>query len=389
VRQSDSAAGRLGPAWRPRRRLIRSGIPHVRRRLLTVPARPEPVLPGSARLGRDARRRVVVIALLALVAGAVVVSVSGAANIGKRVESGRPTWLVLAVGFELISALGFVATFQLVFGEWLPRRLSLRMGLAVCAATIVVPAGGLVAIGFGARALRKRGMPGAKTRSRAIALLLITNAPNVIVLGVLGIALGTGLLDGPHAPILTIVPAAIALSAIGLTISLPTVSHQRVARPLRTARRVGSVVARQLELGVIEALALLRGRSWRLLGAVAYYAFDNAVLWATFKAFGHADPPIATLAMAYLIGSAAASLPIPAGIGVVEGGMVGLLVVFGAPAICAGIAVLAYRAVSTGVPVAVGGVAFLTLRRPTPHRPLSAQPQGPTSNAPRAHGHAG
>jgi uncharacterized membrane protein YbhN (UPF0104 family) len=326
---------------------------------------------------------VVVIALLALVAGAVVVSVSGAANIGKRVESGRPTWLVLAVGFELISALGFVATFQLVFGEWLPRRLSLRMGLAVCAATIVVPAGGLVAIGFGARALRKRGMPGAKTRSRAIALLLITNAPNVIVLGVLGMALGTGLLDGPHAPILTIVPAAIALSAIGLTISLPTVSHQRLARtPLRTARRVGSVVAKQLELGVIEALALLRGRSWRLLGAVAYYAFDNAVLWATFKAFGHTDPPIATLAMAYLIGSAAASLPIPAGIGVVEGGMVGLLVVFGAPAICAGIAVLAYRAVSTGVPVAVGGVAFLTLGRPTPHRPLSAQPQAPRPTLP-------
>jgi hypothetical protein len=37
-------------------------------------------------------------------------------------------------------------------------------------------------------------------------------------------------------------------------------------------------VARQLELGVIEARALVSGRSWKLLGAVAYYAFDNAVL---------------------------------------------------------------------------------------------------------------
>jgi uncharacterized membrane protein YbhN (UPF0104 family) len=385
-----AAARRRGPARRPRRRLPGWGIPPVRRRPLTVPSKPEPVLTESARLRREARRRVAVMALVALVLGAVVVSVSGAANIGRRLESGRPTWLALAVGFELVSALGFVATFQLVFGEWLPRRLSLRMGLAVCAATIVIPAGGLVAIGFGARALRKRGMPGAKTRSRAVALLLITNAPNVIVLGLLGIALGTGLLDGPHAPILTIVPAAVALSAIGLTMSLPTVSHQRVARaPLATARRVVSVVTKQLELGVIEARALLGRRSWRLLGAVAYYAFDNAVLWATFKAFGHTDPPIATLAMAYLIGSAAGSLPIPAGIGVVEGGMVGLLVVFGAPAICAGIAVLAYRAVSVGVPLAVGGVALLTLGQPIRHRPLSGQPAGPGVQGSPGHAHAG
>jgi uncharacterized protein (TIRG00374 family) len=89
--------------------------------------------------------------------------------------------------------------------------------------------------------------------------------------------------------------------------------------------------------------------------AVAYYAFDNAVLWATFKAFGHTHPPIATLVMAYLIGSATGSLPAPAGIGVVEGGMIGLFVLYGAPAICAGIAVLAYRAVSTGLPLALGG----------------------------------
>jgi uncharacterized membrane protein YbhN (UPF0104 family) len=332
-----------------------------------MPAKPEPALLGP---GRAARRRVLLLGILVFIAGTAVVSVSGAAAIGERLVTGRPEWIILAVGFELISALGFVAIFQLAFGEWLPRRRSLRMGLSVCAATILVPAGGLLAIGVGARALRKRGMPGTKTRSRAIALLLITNAPNAIVLGLLGVALGAGLLHGPHAPVLTILPAAIALSAIGLTIFLPIVSHQRVARrPLGVAHRVVSVVATQLELGVIEALGLLGGRSWKLLGAVAYYAFDNAVLWATFKAFGHTDPPIAALVMAYLIGSAAGSLPVPAGIGVVEGGTIGLLVLFGAPAICAGIAVLAYRAVSTGVPLAVGGVAFLTLGQRVPSNP--------------------
>jgi uncharacterized membrane protein YbhN (UPF0104 family) len=330
---------------------------------LPAPAEPEPQLPpGSAILVSGARRRLVVLAILAVVAGAAAVSLSGTAAIGERLASGRPGWLIAAVAFELMSVLGFVAVFRLAFGEWLPRRLSFRMGLAVCAATILVPAGGLIAIGVGARALRRRGMSSAKTRSRAIALVLITNAPNVIVLGMLGIALGVGLLGGPHAPALTLVPAAIALSAVVLMLLLPTVSHQRAApAPDGVAHRVVSAVAAQLELGVIEAIALLRTQSWRLLGAVAYYAFDNAVLWSTFKSFGHARQPIAVLVMAYVIGSAAGSLPVPAGIGVIEGGMIGLLVLFGAPAICAGIAVLAYRAVSTGVPLAAGGVAFLTL----------------------------
>jgi uncharacterized membrane protein YbhN (UPF0104 family) len=308
-------------------------------------------------------------AVIALVVGAAVVSLSGTAAIGDRLASARPAWIILAAAFELISVLGFATAFQLAFGDWLPKHSRLRMGLTVCAATILVPAGGLLAIAAGARALRGRGMPAAKTRSRAIAFLLITNAPNLLVLGVVGIALGAGLLEGPHAPSLTIVPAAIALSTLGLTMLLPLVSHQR-ATPARpgTARRFVSIAAAQLELGVIEALAVVRGRSWRLLGAVAYYAFDNAVLWATFKAFGHTDPPIATLVIAYLIGSAAGSLPVPAGLGVVEGGMLALLVLFGVPAVCAGIAVLAYRAVSTGLTLALGGVAFLTIRRPRSSR---------------------
>jgi uncharacterized membrane protein YbhN (UPF0104 family) len=337
-------------------------------------AKPEPaLLRSAAKLRRGPWRRVVVLAVLAFVAGAAVVAALGVANIGGRLTKGRPAWIILAVGFELVSALGFVGVFHLVFGEWLPRRMSLRLGLAVRAATILLPAGGLVGIGVGARALRARGMPGANTGPRAIAFLLITNAPNVIVLAIFGMALGVGLLDGPHAPTLTILPAVIALSAIGLTMLIPMVSHQRVApASLRIPHRVVSVVVRQLELGVIAARGVLTGRSWRLLGAVSYYAFDNAVLWATFKAFGHADPPIATLVMAYLIGSTAGSLPVPAGIGVVEGGMIGSFLLYGAPAICAGLAVLAYRAVSTGLPLALGGVALLTFCRPTSrNRPRS------------------
>jgi uncharacterized membrane protein YbhN (UPF0104 family) len=328
------------------------------------------------------------LAILALVAGAVVAGLSSAATIGARLSNGRPAWLILAAALELMSTIGFVVIFQLVFGEWLPKRMTLRAGLAVRAATIVLPAGGLLGIGAGARALRKGGMPTARIGSRTIAFLLITNAPNLIVLGLLGVALGSGLLNGPHGPTLTAVPAAAAVSVIGATVLLPTVSHQRrKRRPLKFQRGVISAVAAQVELGVIDARALLSGRSWKLLGALALYAFDNAVLWATFNAFGHTHPPIATLVMGYLIGSTAEALPVPAGIGAVEGGMIGIFVLYGAPAICAGIAVLAYRAVSNGVPLALGGAALLALgRRASGDRPLgrsSMNPGRPHRSSPR------
>src|ERR1700691_675517 len=92
------------------------------------------LLPGRAKPARQARRRIVVMATLALVAGFAVAAVSGAAGIGARLAQGRPAWLILAAGFELMSALGFVAAFQMVFGEWLTKRMILRMGLAVRAA---------------------------------------------------------------------------------------------------------------------------------------------------------------------------------------------------------------------------------------------------------------
>jgi len=370
---------------RPPSRAGRARVP----RLSAALARPKPLLREAPKPKPKPRRRALVLAILAILAGGAVAGATGVADIGGRLARGRPPWIFLAAGLELVSVLGFVAIFQLAFGAWLPGRLTLRMGLAVRAATILVPAGGLVAIGLGARALRRRGMPRAKTGPRAIAFLLITNAPNLIVLGILGIALGAGLLDGPHAPILTVFPAAIALSAIGLTALLPIVSHQRAARaPLWLPHRLAFAAARQLELGVIEARALLAGRSWKLLGAVAYYAADNAVLWATFKAFGRTDPPIAIFAMAYLIGSAAGSLPVPAGIGVVDGGMIGTLVLYGAPATCAGVAVLAYRAVSNGLPLALGGIAFLRLCQQAPSQSPTPGPSGTSRTLRRLAGDA-
>ena len=56
-------------------------------------------------------------------------------------------------------------------------------------------------------------------------------------------------------------------------------------------------------------------------------------------------------------------LPLPGGVGGVEGGMIGAFVAFGEPAGVAVVAVLAYRLVSFWLPTVVGGPAYLALRR--------------------------
>jgi len=107
----------------------------------------------------------------------------------------------------------------------------------------------------------------------------------------------------------------------------------------------------------------LREHDWRVLGAVAYWLFDNLTLYACLAAFSHA-PVVWVVAMAYLVGMLANSLPVPGGFIAVEGGLVGMLVLFGArPAAKVLAAVVIYRAISLWIPAVIGSVAFLGLRR--------------------------
>ena len=68
--------------------------------------------------------------------------------------------------------------------------------------------------------------------------------------------------------------------------------------------------------------------------------------------------------MAYLVGMLANSVPIPGGFVAVEGGLVGMLLLFGVrPASQVIAAVVIYRAISLWIPALIGSLAFLSLRR--------------------------
>ena len=86
------------------------------------------------------------------------------------------------------------------------------------------------------------------------------------------------------------------------------------------------------------------------------------MLWATFKAVG-ADVPITVVLMGYLIGQLGGLLPLPGGVGGIDGGLIGTLIVFGAPAAATVGAVLAYRVILFWLPLIGGAIAFASLRR--------------------------
>jgi uncharacterized protein (TIRG00374 family) len=127
--------------------------------------------------------------------------------------------------------------------------------------------------------------------------------------------------------------------------------------------RAAVAVRRALVTGTAEAIEVLRrGNLLVISGAIGYWAFDNAVLWATFHAVG-AHVPLSVVLMGYLIGQLGGALPLPGGVGGIDGGLIGTLIVYGAPAAPAAAAVLAYRVILFWLPLIGGAIAFLGLRR--------------------------
>jgi uncharacterized protein (TIRG00374 family) len=92
--------------------------------------------------------------------------------------------------------------------------------------------------------------------------------------------------------------------------------------------------------------------------AIGYLWFDIAVLFACFAAAGHM-PPLAPVVLAYQIGYLSNFIPVPGGIGVLDGSMIGILVLYGVGGTVATPATLVYHAISLWVPAGWGTIAFI------------------------------
>jgi hypothetical protein len=185
-----------------------------------------------------------------------------------------------------------------------------------------------------------------------------------------GLALYFGLFPGKAPFAITVVPAIFGggVIVVFLAVSLLPSDFDRLVARWRQGGRLGrfaSVVAAApatAASGVRTAIGLVRDRNPYLLGALAWWGFDIAVLWACFHAFG-ASPPKAVIVMAYFVGMVGNTLPLPGGIGGVDGGMIGAFTAFGIDVEVSIVSVLAYRAFAFWLPTLPGAVAYFQLRR--------------------------
>jgi uncharacterized membrane protein YbhN (UPF0104 family) len=193
----------------------------------------------------------------------------------------------------------------------------------------------------------------------------------VFFLGVLvdGVLLRSGALPGSHPVGLTVVPAVIAGIVIVVAASASLIPRDLERRwgeapgwfPHRLLERVGAAAA-AVGAGVAGAIREVRCLRPGLLGAVLWWAGDIATLWACFHAFGTA-PPVGVIVMGYFVGQVGNTLPLPGGIGGVEGGMIGAFAAFGVSGHLALVSVLAYRAYAFWLPTVPGGIAYFRLTR--------------------------
>jgi uncharacterized membrane protein YbhN (UPF0104 family) len=284
-----------------------------------------------------------------------------------------PSLISAAVLLELLSCAGYTVLFGLIFGM-LGRRLRSRLSLSELAVNSVVSVSGLAGIALGAWVLRSKGVSVDRIARRSVLIFTLTSAVNVGAVVIVGVPMWLGLLPGSRRALLTLLPAAVGLATIVGTLALARWAG-RVALRRGADRTRRTVALTALSDGVADALRLIGERDWRLLGAIAYWLFDNMALWACLAAFGN-GPSFWVVAMAYLVGMLANSIPIPGGLLAVEGGLVGMLLLFDVrPASHVVVAVLIYRAVSLWVPAVIGSLAFVSLRREI-GEPLAPRPCG-------------
>jgi uncharacterized membrane protein YbhN (UPF0104 family) len=203
-------------------------------------------------------------------------------------------------------------------------------------------------------------------------MIIASAAPNLLAVIVVGLGMGLGLFAGPDDWWLTFLPAAIALLVAVAAVWAAGWGHRLAARTKRRWLREGlNVVA----TGVSGTVEVLRRWNWRVLGTWVDLLGWVGALWAALHAVGE-HLPFAVVAMGYLIGQIAQVIPIPGGIGAIDAGVTGALVLYGADASKAAVGQLIAHAIALLIPILVGGIGLVLLPRAI-HKQRSRLKQSP------------
>ena len=327
---------------------------------LAAPSRPR----RRTRLRPGVTRRAVTAALLGALLVALVLALPGMSGVIHAIEHIDPLWIVVAVALEVASAVSFVIVFRLFFDR-LRAPDARALAWTSQASGALLPAGGVGGFAIGGWLTRLTGAPTGWIVRRTSALFFLSSAVSGAALIGAGLALVAGA-HGPHGFVLTALPALLASAVTLAVLALPALLRRRAASLSWT----GGVVT-----GITDAIQFARRPSWRLLGALGYLGFDIAVLWVVLAAIGQ-PMSVPALMLGYSIGYLANALPIPGGIGALDAGLAGALVLYGASPAHAAAAVLVYHAIALWIPGLGGLYAYARLRPRLVEASSNPTPQG-------------
>jgi uncharacterized membrane protein YbhN (UPF0104 family) len=296
--------------------------------------------------------RLIGTAILSVGSVGVLLWVAPPAQVIDAISDMNPVWLLTVVGLEIGSCLSYVIVFRRFFPEP-PRPVSRRVAWIAMGAGAVLPGGNFSSAATTGWLLRHHDLGARRLIERCGALLCFLTLLGFFINGVAGALLLVGIGHGPHDLARSGVPILVSLFVIGLAAATMIIGRRYHARVPAAARSVAA--------SLHGAWDSLLDPHWRMLGAAGFLCLDMAALWAACRATGHPIGGLA-LAVAYFIGYLATMIPVPAGLGVLDSGLAGALVLYGfSPAASIG-AVLVYHAISVWVPGLGGLVAWLPTR---------------------------
>jgi len=326
--------------------------------------------------GRKERRfsvaRVLMLVVAAISFHVVAPSVVEVLGSWPRLSSVAPAWFVVIIACEAASFASAITLQRIALrtNAWFSVVTSQLAGNAM---SQVVPGGAAAGATLQLRLLGRAGLDTGTAISGFTAFSLLQTA-SILFLPVLTlptILLGAGVDRGLAQTAFLGIAGFFVVAGFGALLLTTD-------PPLRTIGRAAQAVRNRL-LRTRAALTtlpatLLRERNdiravlderWReaLFATAGRIGFDFAALFAALGAVGGLPKPSLAI-LAYTTASLLAMIPItPGGLGLVEAGLTGTLVLAGVPAAQAVLATLLYRVASYWLPILAGAVAYTVFRR--------------------------
>jgi uncharacterized membrane protein YbhN (UPF0104 family) len=301
--------------------------------------------------------RLLVAAVLFLVALAVMSAVAGWAQVVGQLRPRLSFWFAVAFAAELAAFVAYVFAYRAV--ACIER--GPRIGWREAASAVAVGFGAFLAKGGAAVDSKVLRGDGSKEDGdvRVLALDALEHAPLAPAACAAAIDL---LVEGERKPGLDFSIPWATLVPLGAVAAFVGVRHRR--------RFLGKEGWRGQLGEVLEGIRLLfrLAAGWRrhwlaFFGASAYWAGDVACLWASLKPFG-ATPTLPAIVLAHAVGYVLTRRTLPlAGAGIVEVLMPLTLVAAGAPFVGAVLGVIAYRIFNLWLPLIPAFAALPAVRQ--------------------------